>query len=403
MQSRNLGVDTTFIARNDVDYATISRNHALNASYAEGISGTIHSAAFFVPPLSHIYRGGLYTCFRFAAALFREKQVRPLIVVCSDSPPDLDALEKQFDEAFPGVPFSFYHFNAVRDSPVVIPAADIAVATLWTTAYTVARYTAKGKFYLIQDYEPLFEASGAGYGLIEASYRFGFFPICNSPGVAAAITPYGDGPILTFEPAVDQTTFLPTSFPRIEAPIRIVFYGRPHNPRNLFGLGMHALLEVKSILKDAVEILSVGANFNPEDHGAGGKIINLGLLPSIDSVAALYRSSDIGLVFMQSKHPSYQPLEYMASGCATVTNVNESNSWLLRHRVNCLLTQITLTDVVDTIIELARDGDLRKSIQAGGLATVRSMDWSSVEARVVDFMLHPGRSATIANTRRDAS
>ena len=397
MRARNLGPDTNFIVYNDVDQRTIELNHKLNQSYLRGEAGAVRRAAYFVPPLSHIYRGGLFTCFRFAAALYRNEGVLPLVVICSEKPADLELLQKQFSEAFPNVPFEFFHFNPVRQSPLNIPLADVAVATLWTTAYIAARYPAKGKFYLIQDYEPLFESAGAGYGLIEASYRFRFFPICNSPGVAAAIAPYGDVPTLSFKPAVDRHVFYPRLVDKPKGvPTRIVFYGRPNNPRNLFGLGIHALLELKSILRDSVEIVSAGATFSPSDYGAEGKIHNLGLLPSIESVAELYRSCDIGLVFMQSKHPSYQPLEYMASGCATVTNLNEANSWLLKHRKNCLLSQVTLTSVVNSLLELAYDTDLRRSIQAEGLTSVSVEDWPGIERRVTDFIIKPTPAQRVA-------
>ena len=390
MRARKLGPDTGFIAAYDIDQVTMDANRRGNEAYARGETGAVRRAAFFVPPVSHVYRGGLFTCFRFAAALYRQEGIQPLVVICSEQIPNFEMLYTQFGEAFPGVPFQIHHFNPVRQSPINIPQADIAIATLWITAYIIARYPAHGKFYLIQDYEPLFESGGAGYGLIEASYRFGFFPICNSPGVASAIAPYGQIPTFVFEPAVDQTAFFPRIAPRpTDAPIRIVFYGRPNNPRNLFGLGIHALLELKSILGDSVEILSAGAVFDPKDHGAAGKINNLGLLPGIESVAALYRSSDIGLVFMQSKHPSYQPLEYMASGCATVTNRNEANTWLLRHRQNCLLTQVALTDVVDSLVELVYDNALRDAIRAQGLTTIRALDWSVIEAGVTNFVMRP--------------
>ncbi len=390
MKARKLGPDANYIAFNDIDRASIEANRALNRDYARGGAGRIRRAAYFVPNLTHIYRGGLFTCFRLAAALYRNEGVEPLVVICGERSPNLDLLARQFEEAFPGIPFQFHHFNPLRDSPVSIPRAEIAVATLWTTAFVVARYPAKGKFYLIQDYEPLFESTGAGYGLIEATYRFGFFHICNSPGVAAAVAPYSDAPTLSFEPAVDRDVFYPSAtLPPPGAPVRIVFYGRPNSPRNLFGMGMHALLEVKSILRDSVEIISVGAEFDPADHGAAGKILNVGLLPSIASVAALYRSSDIGLVFMQSKHPSYQPLEYMASGCATVTNVNESNTWLLKHRQNCILSQITLSDVVESLVNLVEDVALRTTIRERGLQTVAGTNWAPVEAAVTQFMMRP--------------
>ena len=81
-----------------------------------------------------------------------------------------------------------------------------------------------------------------------------------------------------------------------------------------------------------------------EPFGLKGRVRNLGVLSSLDEVAALYRSCDIGLVFMHTKHPSYQPLEFMASGMATVSNINPATAWLLRDGENCLLARAAADD-----------------------------------------------------------
>ena len=64
--------------------------------------------------------------------------------------------------AFPGLKGS--EFIAL-DSPAklaAIPPADIGVATLWTTAYVLARVSnCARKMYLIQDFEPLFYPAGS--------------------------------------------------------------------------------------------------------------------------------------------------------------------------------------------------------------------------------------------------
>ena len=400
MRARNLGPDTNNLGLYDIDRATLSANAARAEAYAlEGAPP--RSAAWFVPAFTHLYRGGLHTAFRLAAHLHRAHGISPLLVICGTTTPDFARLEGDFAQAFPGVPFRFHHHVPGRDAPHTIPDTDLAVATLWTTAYVVARHTARGKFYLIQDFEPLFEAQGASYGLIETTYRMGLLPICNSPGVAQAIAPYSDAPRMVFEPAVDRGIFRPgPERDPTAGPLRIVFYGRPGNSRNLFGLGIHALMELKAMFGEDIEILSTGASFDPARHQTEGAIRNIGLLPSLESLAALYRSCDIGLVFMQSRHPSYQPLEYMASGCVTVTNQNEANAWLLRDRENCLMAPITLTGVVETLAEAVRDAALRRRLRANGLTTVAGLDWAVVERQVARFMLDPlGLRSTSANRK----
>ena len=99
------------------------------------------------------------------------------------------------------------------------------------------------------------------------------------------------------------------------------------------------------------------------------------MLASLDEVAELYRSCDIGLVFMQTKHPSYQPFEFMASGMATVSNVNPATAWMLRDGENCLLTPPLPTPTAERLGRLVSDHELRQRISKAGLELVGSYRW----------------------------
>ena len=174
-----------------------------------------------------------------------------------------------------------------------------------------------------------------------------------------------------------------------ERPFRIVFYGRPNKTRNAFRLGIEALRRVKEHYGDRVEIVSVGADFTPADYGLDGVIENKGVLGSMEEVGELYRSSDIGLVFMFSAHPSYQPFEFMASGCVTITNDNPLNHWLLKDGENAILTAPTVSCVTDKIVEALEDPDLRARIIDSGLATVSRLDWAQAMETIYQYVRHP--------------
>ena len=103
---------------------------------------------------------------------------------------------------------------------------------------------------------------------------------------------------------------------------------------------------------------------------------NLGLLKRIDQVADLYRASDLGLVLMATPHPSYQPLEYMASGMVVATNINEANRWLLTPD-NALLIEPIPDVAAPRIADLLQDADRRARLVENGLATVAGLDWST--------------------------
>ena len=196
-----------------------------------------------------------------------------------------------------------------------LPACDAAIATLWSSAYPVLHARdVRAKFYFVQDNEPQFYPAGAGSALAEETYRFGFPGIVNTPGLAEVYRSYGN-PAVSFVPAVDVDRYHPADPPRpAGGTVRVFFYGRPKTSRNAFGLGIAALAQLKRDYGERVEVICAGENWSPSQFGLAGQIRNLGVLQSLEEVAALYRSCDIGLVFMFTKHPSYQPFEFMASG-----------------------------------------------------------------------------------------
>lgn len=344
--------------------------------------------AWFIPSFDHILRGGLRTIFMAAESFSIDRGTHNLIVVCGRESASMTEIETQARQNFPQLKADFVSLPTGAD-PNQLPETDAAFATLWTTAYALVRYDkCRGKFYFMQDFEPSFVAAGSVSALIEQTYRFGFCVVANSPGVAEVARRY-DAWVGAFIPGVDGATFHPDPSPRRTGPRRVVFYGRPKNMRNGFRLGVEALRLVKEQLGDSVEIVSAGAQWRERDFGLEGVIRNLGVLPTIDDVASLYRSCDAGLVFMYTAHPSYQPLEWMASGCATVTNENLSNSWLLRDRENCRLVQNTISCAAEGLLDVLSDNTLRRHILEGGLHTASTLDWNRALADIRSFVERP--------------
>jgi glycosyltransferase involved in cell wall biosynthesis len=84
----------------------------------------------------------------------------------------------------------------------------------------------------------------------------------------------------------------------------------------------------------------------------------------------------MGLVFMMTPHPSYQPFEYMASGCVVATNVNDANAWLLNDD-NALLLE-PLADVGSARIEqVLRDVGAWARLREGGLQAIAGLRWEA--------------------------
>jgi GT2 family glycosyltransferase len=362
-----------FLRMYDASSEDLEDNRALMASFRQNRQVDLGRVVWFLPRFENVYRGGIYTIMRLADLFTARSDSVNDFVVMGGSDIAESVMQESIRDAFPNMKWELSAISTPEEA-AELPESDIGICTLWTTAYALLKYNkCRGKFYLVQDFEPAFFPANSLYGLVEQTYRFGFVGLMNTPGVAQAYRSYGN-PGEYFVPGVDTTIFHPAD-QREDGPSRIVFYGRPSNPRNGFELGVEALMRIKERFGESVSIVTAGGAYEPADYGLEGVIENLGVLPTIEAVADLYRRSDIGLVFMFTKHPSYQPLEYMASGCATVTNLNEANLWLLRDYENALLPQPTVSSVTESLVRLIEDKDLRARIARGGLETVTRLDW----------------------------
>jgi len=334
----------------------------------------IKSATWFVPYFDHLSYGGIYTIFRFIN-YFAEQGVTNHIVIYDNPTVDVATLHQEINRAFPLLEnANLTIFDPRKDKVKDLPATDIGICTFWVSAYYLLRFNqTKRKYYFIQDYEPLFYEGGSIYALAESTYRFGFEGIVNTPGLLRAINQRHGLKGISFTPAVDPQYYYPSKVKNNKR-LRIFFYARPNNPRNAFNLG---IIIIKLLLKqygNKIEIVTAGSDWNEKKFDLKGEITNLGLLHNLKEVGDLYRSCDIGFVYMLSKHPSYQPFEFMATGVATVTNNNEDNLWFLKDGTNCLIAEPSPTAMVEKIGWLIEDKELRQKIQSGGYNTVSS-DW----------------------------
>lgn len=347
----------------------------------------VKSVLWFVPNADHVLRGGIRTAVD-AAQYLQDRGVVSSFCVCQEEPESLEPLRQSLREHFPALRAEFFDARW-GEAPAVLPNVSVGVCTLWTTAYSLLRHRgSRRKVYLVQDWEPYFYPAGTESGLIEQTYRFGFDLLANSPGVERRCREVSDK-VAMFRPGVDHSIFFPAAEPRPAEQYRVVFYGRPGRSRNGFDLGAAALRRVKATLGGAVEIISVGADYDPAAYGLEGIVTNYGLLGSMSEVAELYRSCDVGLIFMFSAHPSYQPLEFMASGCVTVTNDNVHNRWLLQTGRNCVVVPIAATAVAAEIVDLLKNPGLRSQISAVGYETAASLPWESSIAEMARLIGSP--------------
>jgi O-antigen biosynthesis protein len=378
--------------RLDLTPQELEANAAVLRAFAETDELDVRTIHWFVPAFENVHQGGIHTILRFADHAKRVHGAESSFqVVDSDDPERAAAIGRRIGEAFP----------ALNDSRVLAASAetgpcDAAFASTWTSIYRLARFDrARAKLVFVQDWEADFQPAGSASALMSEAAGLGFPGVVNTPALAEEWRKAGN-PAFAFTPAVDTARFHPPAGPRAAEPVRIFFYGRPWNSRNAFGLGLMSLRLVKERYGDRVEIVSAGEGWSPGQYGVADVLDNLGLLEGLDAVADLYRSCHIGLVFMLTRHPSYQPLEFMASGMATVTNENPHTSWLLRHEETALLSRPIPSFVAEQVGRLVEDRELRERIAAAGLAQVREVSWEDQLERIWDALARPKASFTAA-------
>jgi glycosyltransferase involved in cell wall biosynthesis len=346
----------------------------------------IRSLQWLIPWFHNPHGGGVATILRFADHLARRHGVQNRFCVF-DRHGEGDARDvagklARAHASLVGAP--------VLSAGAALPACDAAVATAWPSAYRLLRLrNARAKFFFVQDFEPAFHPAGAASAALEQAARLGFPGVANTPGVADVYRSYGS-PAIAFTPAVDPVRFHAPVRARPASPVRIVFYGRPSTPRNAFALGLAALRQVKQRHGEAVDIVAVGEDWHPGQFGVADVLHNHGAVEDLDALAELYRSCHVGLVLQVTPHPSYQPLELMASAVATVALDNPHTRWLLRHDVNALVAAALPSAVAAQLDLVIADPALRERIAAAGPGTVAGTTWEAEIERVWGAMTRRG-------------
>jgi glycosyltransferase involved in cell wall biosynthesis len=351
----------------------------------------VKTATWFIPYFDHVYFGGIHTIFRFMNWMKTEHGVAHRVVIYDH--PDLTdkAVREPIVSVFPALGDIDIVLPPRGRAPYVdfdeLPDSDIALCSIWYSAYPLLRFNrTKAKFYFVQDFEPSFYPAGTLHAMAEATYRFGFAGIVNTPGLGEVYRSYSN-PTIAFSPAVDWVRPEQHSTKPAGQPTKIVIYGRPSTDRNAFELLASTCHKVKRRFGESVRIVSAGEDWDPVEFNLDGIVENLGLLNTLDDVRSLYTSSDIGVCCMFSKHPSYQPFEYLASGMAVVTNVNPATSWFLRHEENCLLSEPLPSVMADAIGRLICDPELRAKTSSAGAELVATFDWQTEFAGVWRFIV----------------
>ena len=367
----------------DSDVAAIRTLHSHNAHpFAP------KTVNWFLPELDSPFYGGINTALRMADHLGRVHGVENRFVLWAH--PNDGFHRSAIAAAFPSLGDSPIYYDLSLRAAAGIPACDVSISTLWVTAYVAAHFAnARRKFYLVQDFEPMFYPAGTMYALAEESYRLGLYGLCNTENLLHLYENYG-GRGTSFVPAVDRSVFhaVGRRERHLDDPVTVFVYARPGHWRNCWELASLALQELKSHLGDRVRIVTAGSWARPEDVGTG--IQHLGLLDYRET-GNLYRTCDVGVALTVSEHPSYLPLELMACGVPVVAFDNPAGYWLLRDRENCLLARRTVDGLSRQLERIVVDHELRASLAERGLRDIDEgyASWDKSLSGIYEFLSDP--------------
>ena len=247
-------------------------------------------------------------------------------------------------------------------------ADDYWLVTHWTTAHAAQVAAQAGviaphrTLYLIQDFEPAFTGWSTPYSVARATYDAGFHHLVNSRPLAdylaGAGVPFSEDLVFAPEIPVERFAALKPS-PRGDR-IRVLFYGRPSKPRNLYVLGLAALeYAVQKLGPIAREVIfeSAGEGHEPMALSDEVTLDSLGRL-SWDDYFERIATTDVVLSLQASPHPSHPPLEAAVSGAVSVTNEFDGTRAALHPRLMAAAaTPEGLGEALVTAIMAARGSD----------------------------------------------
>jgi hypothetical protein len=227
-------------------------------------------------------------------------------------------------------------------TPLAIGVQDRFMATHWTTAQQLKRVLpllARPKFfYMIQEFEPSFYAWSSNYALALETLGLDFWPVFNERVLCDFFVRQKVGRFATddrvderlvFEPAIERRMFHPRTGAARVGKKRLLFYARPSNTRNLFGLGLTALREAtkSAAFSGGWEFLAIGGRGGvPELALSGGHRLRPAPWFGYADYGQFLRDADVLLCPMLSPHTSYPVLEMVACGGVSVTNTFETKT-----------------------------------------------------------------------------
>jgi len=290
-----------------------------------------------------------------------------------------DELVSFIETNFPGDPVP------VRMGLENISPSDALIATLWLTAERLRNIQgARGKFYLVQDFDPYFYPMGEEHLRAEATYRFGFHHITSGRWCTKYLREEYSARADSFDFPLDRSIYYPRPVPRNQPGPRVIFFSRPEMPRRCYNLGIQALARLKARLPEA-QITLFGSD-EVDARSVPFPCEVLKNIPDLDRLAELYSSADAALV-LSTTNTSLVPFEVAACGCPVVDIDLDVN------RVNYMgsdamsLATAEPESLANALYQLLDDPDLHRKHREAGLRLAEMLPNEEQAARRVEEIL----------------
>jgi glycosyltransferase involved in cell wall biosynthesis len=265
-----------------------------------------------------------------------------------------------------------------------LPESDAAIATRCDTAFSLLKYNkTKGKFYFIQDDERQLYSKKEQKDLAEITYRLGFVGIASADCLREMYVNEFNGKAISYFTALSVKKPEGSAFKREIK--RLFFYARPEpgNARNGFYIGMQGLQEIRKRHSD-IEMVTAGTDTQFDDRGIG--IRQLGKIP-LEGLEDFYRSCDVGMYILLSRHSGVIPFELMATSVAVLTNKSLYTQANLKDGYNCLTFDLNPVSIADAFDRLCGDIDFCNMLIDNGFRYVAQLPSLNEEmTRVFDYM-----------------
>lgn len=301
---------------------------------------------------------------RLAERGFEQRiSIFPAIAGAKDWNVEID-LERWF--GLRGVPVE----NGIGDRP-----SDVLIATGWQTAYPV-KLAAGGarKIYFVQDIETEFFPASSERLIVDGTYRLGLEHVTLGEWLAEELA-RRYGIVTRAVPfAYDAKVYFRSEAPRRRE--QVLVYHRPETPRRA---ARHIEAAVRRLAEadPSLTIVLFGSSVLDGFDGLARerRIVSVGVV-SPRELNELYNVSACG-VSISLSNPVLTHLEMMAAGCPVVDFDGAAARSLIRPGENGWLVPSTPADLVDGVLRIVRDPELARTLERGGLASVRGRDYSA--------------------------